>query len=94
MAVRSGKWMYIPARNDGGFGGSKANQHAWGGPAVAKLVGTPNSDIENGKMKKGSPPAQLYDLEADVNQTKNLFKENPSIAKQVKALLEEYKSAR
>ena len=94
MAVRRGKWMYIPAKNDGGFGGSKPNQHAWGGPAVTKLVGTPNSDIENGKMKKGAPPAQLYDLEADANQTKNLFKENPSIAKQMKALLEEYKSAR
>ena len=64
------------------------------GAAVAKLVGTPNSDIVNGKIKKGSPPAQLYDLEADANQTKNLFKEQPSIVKQMKALLEEYKSGR
>ena len=94
MAVRKGKWMYIPARSDGGFGGSKPNQHAWGGAAVTKLVGTPNSDIENGRIKKGSPPAQLYDLEADVNQTKNLFKENPEVVEQMKTLLSEYKQGK
>ncbi|MBK1825571.1 sulfatase family protein [Haloferula rosea] len=94
MAVRKGKWMYIPARSDGGFGGSKPNQHAWGGAAVTKLVGTPNSDIENGRIKKGSPPAQLYDLEADVNQTKNLFKENPEVVEQMKTLLNEYKQGK
>ncbi|MFC7338775.1 arylsulfatase [Haloferula chungangensis] len=91
MAVRKGKWMFIPARSDGGFNGSKPSQHAWGGAAVTTLVGTPNSDIENGKIKKDSPLGQLYDLEADVNQTKNLFNENPEVVEQMKALLSEYK---
>jgi arylsulfatase A-like enzyme len=91
-AVRQGKWMYIPAQNDGGFKGSKPNQHAWGGPAVAKLVGTPNSDIVNGKIKKGAPKAQLYDLEADVNQTKNLYHEYPEVVAQMQALLKEYQT--
>ncbi len=89
-AVRKGKWMYIPAQNDGGFRGSKPNQHAWGGPAVAKLVNTPNSDIVNGKIKKGAPQAQLYDLEADVNQTQNLYNEFPEVVAQMEALLAEY----
>ena len=69
MALRRGKWMYIPAKSDGGFKGSKPGQHAWGGAAVTTLVGTPNSDIKDGKIKPGAAPAQLYDLEADPNQT-------------------------
>ncbi|MGJ8644423.1 MAG: sulfatase family protein [Luteolibacter sp.] len=91
-AIRKGKWMYIPAKSDGGFTGSKPNQHAWGGPAVTKLVGTPNSDIENGKFKKGAPNAQLYDLEADPNQTKNVIKDFPEVVQEMQALLKEYKS--
>lgn len=92
MSVRKGKWMYIPAKSDGGFTGSKPNQHAWGGPAVAQLVNTPNSDIINGKLKKEAPPAQLYDLEADMNQTKNLYNENPEVVQEMRALLKRHQS--
>jgi len=94
MALRQGKWMYIPARSDGGFRGSKPGEHAWGGAAVAKLVHTPNSDIENGVIKKGAPPAQLYDLEADVNQTKNLYTESPEVVERMHARLEQLSPAR
>ena len=87
MALRRGKWMYIPAKSDGGFRGSKPEQHAWGGAAVTTLVGTPNSDIENGKIKAGAPPAQLYDLEADVNQTKNLFYDHPEVTQEMAAAI-------
>lgn len=87
MAYRKGKWMYIPAKNDGGFRGSKPGQHAWGGPAVTKLVGTPNSDIENGQLKKDAPPAQLYDLEADPHQTQNLYHKHPEIVAEMSAVL-------
>ena len=89
MALRRGKWMYIPAKGDGGFRGSKPGQHAWGGAAVTKLVGTPNSDIENGMLKKDAAPAQLYDLEADVNQTKNLFHEYPEVVQDMATALKE-----
>ena len=87
MALRKGKWMYIPAQNDGGFGGSRPNQHAWGGPAVTTLVDTPNSDIVKGKIKKGAPKQQLYDVENDPNETKNVIKEFPEIAKKMAAEL-------
>ena len=85
MALRKGKWMYIPAKNDGGFGGSKPGQHAWGGPAVTKLVGTPNSDIDlaTGTFKKDAPNAQLYDLESDRNQTENLINDYPDVAREL-----------
>ena len=92
MAVRKGKWMYIPAKSDGGFKGSKPSHHAWGGAAVTKLVGTPNSDIKNGKLMKGAAPEQLYDLESDVNQTTNLFNKCPEVVEEMRALLAGYKS--
>jgi arylsulfatase A len=93
MSLRKGKWMYIPAQSDGGFGGSKPDQHAWGGAAVTQLVGTPNSDIENGKIKPGAPPSQLYDLEADRNQTTNLYNEKPEVVAEMAALLKSYRNA-
>lgn len=91
LAIRKGKWMYIGAQGSGGFTGSKPNDHAWGGPAAAALAGSVNSDIENGRIKKGAPPAQLYDLESDVTQTKNVFRENPQVVKEMEALLDSYR---
>ncbi|MEC5127012.1 arylsulfatase [Verrucomicrobiales bacterium BCK34] len=88
MSYRKGKWMFIPAKSDGGFSGSKPGQHAWGGAAVAALVNTPNSDIENGRLKADAQPAQLYDLEADVNQTQNLYYGNPGVAQEMRNILE------
>ena len=49
-----------------------------------------NSDIENGKIKEDALPAQLYDLEADVNQTKNLYNQYPEVVQELEALLETY----
>ena len=82
--------MYIPAKGSGGFRGSKPNQHAWGGPAAVALVGGVNSDMENGKLKPNAAPAQLYDLEADVNQTKNLYNDYPEVVREMVALLKTY----
>ena len=82
--------MYIPARGSGGFKGSKPDQHAWGGPAAVALVGGVNSEFENGTFKPNAAPAQLYDLEADVNQTKNLYREYPDVVREMEALLKTY----
>jgi hypothetical protein len=90
LAVRKGKWLYIGARGSGGFTGSKPSDHAWGGPAAVQFVGGVNSDIENGRLKEDAPPAQLYDLEADVNQTRNLHDELPEVVKEMSALLATY----
>lgn len=89
MALRSGKWMFIPAKSDGGFRGSKPEQHAWGGAAVTTLVGTPNSDIKNGEIIPGAPPAQLYDLKADVNQTMNVYYDHPEVTQEMDAAIRE-----
>ncbi len=83
MALRKGKWMYIPARGDGGFATNIA---------ATRLAGTPNSDIKNGKIKKSAPGAQLYDLEADVNQTTNVYSQYPEVVQQMAAELKAYQS--
>lgn len=57
-----------------------------------QLVGSSNSDIKNGKIKKGAPSAQLYDLEADVNQTTNVYNQYPEVVQQMAAELKAYQS--
>ncbi len=91
LSVRKGKWMYIPAQGSGGFGGSKPGDHTFAGPAAATFVGSVNSDIEDGKIKKDAPPAQLYDLEADVTETKNVHDEHPEVVKELSSLLVGYR---
>ena len=55
---------------------------------LAKASGGWSSPNEK-KAKPGSPPAQLYDMEADVGERKNLYREKPDVAKKLLALLEE-----
>jgi arylsulfatase A-like enzyme len=90
FSIRKGKWMYIPAQGSGGFTGSKPGMHGFSGPAATTFTNHPNSDIENGKIKQDAPPAQLYDLEKDVNQTINLYAQYPEIVKEMDAILETY----
>jgi len=90
LAVRKGKWMYIPAQAGGGFTAAKRGAHAFGGPAAITFTKRENSDIQNGKVKKGAPPAQLYDLEADVRQTTNVYREHPEVVKELQAILGRY----
>ncbi|WP_372847211.1 sulfatase-like hydrolase/transferase, partial [Pontiella sp.] len=91
LAIRQGKWMYIGGPGGGGFGGSKVGAHGFGGPAAISFSGRENSDIQNGKIKKDAPPAQLYDLENDPAQTTNLFHQYPEVVQEMAALLETYK---
>ena len=83
--------MYIPTRGSGGFGGRTPSSHTFAGPPAASFVGSVNSDIEDGKIKQDAPLAQLYDLEADVNQTKNIHNEHPEVVKELSSLLAGYK---
>jgi arylsulfatase A-like enzyme len=55
---------------------------------LAKASGGWSSPNEK-KAKPGSPPAQLYDMEADVGERKNLYREKPEVAKKLLALLKE-----
>ena len=84
--------MYISSQGGGGFGAKNVGDHALGGPAAHLFTGHINSDIENGAIKRNAPPAQLYDLESDVNQTRNLYRERPGVVKELDALLQRYRA--
>ncbi len=94
MSVRKGKWMYIPARGSGGFGGKNPGSHTFAGPPAVSFVGSVNSDIENGKIKKNAPSAQLYDLTNDMKQTRNLHDQYPDVVRDLSGVLEGYASQR
>jgi arylsulfatase A len=87
LAIRKGNWVYIPGQGSGGFRGQNIGDHTLGGPAAHKLTRQVNSDIEKGRLKKGAPPAQLYDLNLDRSQSKNVISDHPEVAKKLKGQL-------
>jgi arylsulfatase A len=87
LTIRSGKWVYIDAQNEGGFGGTRVGQHLFAGAAAVGFTGQENSDIVDGKIRADAPPAQLYDLENDPYQTTNVYNDFPDVAGKMKALL-------
>ena len=89
IALREGKWVYISSQGGGGFSATKIGSHGFGLPAAQILTHQINSDMVDGKMIENAPPAQLYDLSVDVNQTTNLYIDHPDIVKKMKARLEE-----
>jgi hypothetical protein len=93
LSLRKGKWMYISGQGGGGFTSKELGNHGFGGPAAITFTGRENSDIENGKIKEGAPPAQLYDLENDPAETTNLYNSHPEVVQEMEALLKSYMPA-
>lgn len=92
VSIRSGKWVYIPAQGSGGFRG-KPGTHGAGGPVCAAFIGSINSNFdENGKIHADAPKGQLYDIEADLSQTTNLYNQYPEVVEEMKSLLNDYRS--
>jgi arylsulfatase A len=94
LELRQKNWAYIGAQGGGGFGSPKVGSHGFGGPAALKFAGQNNSDIVDGKLKKGAPPAQLYDLSNDRSQTTNVIQENPGRAAAMQARLQEIQESK
>lgn len=91
LTMRKDKWVYIPARDEGGFQGKKVGDHLLAGAAAQQLTQLVNSDVVDGKIRQHAPPAQLYDLQADPFQTRNVHDDYPEV---VNALSEELKTWR
>ncbi len=89
LGLRSGDWVYIPTQGHGGFGGKSVGDHGLGGAAAHPFTGHVHSDIENGRYKPDAPKQQLYHLGEDPNQTKNVIRDHPEIAKALAAELRE-----
>ena len=84
-SLRMGDWVYIPGQGGGGWTG-KAGSHTFAGANTLPFTGCKNSDIENGKYKADAPKAQLYNLETDLNQSKNVIGQYPEISEKMKKM--------
>jgi len=96
FAIRQGKWKLIDGLGDGG---------PEIGPATdSSAIGKPEKDSLTGKFKDlvyyfpappepayGEPAGQLYDLENDPGETKNLWNEHPEIVETLLQLLNKTK---
>jgi arylsulfatase A-like enzyme len=90
-AVRDGKWLYIPKQGSCGVT-TEATDPWWIKMDALQELGFENNDYgPGGELKADAPPAQLYDLSADPEQTTNLFEQRPDVAEHMQALLVQIK---
>ncbi|MAZ27053.1 MAG: arylsulfatase [Cytophagaceae bacterium] len=89
LALRQNNWMYISGQGGGGFHAPYVGMHDLGGPAAFFFTGQTNSDIADGKIKEGAPPGQLYNLEVDLTENKNLYDQHPEIVEKMKKRIDE-----
>lgn len=89
LTLRKGKWVYISGQGGGGFTDPDVGDHMFGGPPTFPFTGQVNSDIEDGQVVEGAPPAQLYNLETDRAQRENLYRQRPEVAERMQRQLEE-----
>lgn len=92
LTVRRANWIYIPARDEGGFQGKKVGDHLLAGAAAQQLTGLVNSDILDGKVRGDAPPAQLYDLQTDPSQTRNVHDKYPELVQSMATELKRWRS--
>ena len=77
LAIRNGKWKFLDHKGSGGNNYEREGE--WGMKQFALAEHTPES------------PGQLYNLEKDPGEIKNLYNNYPEIVKKLKSKLEAYK---
>ena len=59
-------------------------------PINYSVVTNPGRDGKNGKTEPNKQEEALYNLEKDISESKNIIKENPGIANELKTALEAF----
>ncbi|MEO5719664.1 MAG: arylsulfatase [Chthoniobacterales bacterium] len=86
FALREGDWIYLPMQGSGGGSAPNTRGVPW------KATGFHNSDIDDdGRIKPGAPPDQLYNLANDLGQEHNRTREEPKRAAAMHARMNELK---
>ncbi|MEX0867227.1 MAG: sulfatase-like hydrolase/transferase, partial [Pirellulales bacterium] len=93
LGIRKGKWVYIPAQGAGGFQGKKPGDHLFSDGPALPFTNRSHSDYENGQLRPDAAPAQLYDLEADPQQQRNVFSEHPEVVQDLETELAPYRQS-
>lgn len=92
VSIRTQRWLYIPARNEGGFRARNWGDHTLGGAAALRFTDQINSDVdEEGNIRPDAPPAQLYDLIADPSQTRNIYEDHPDVVRTLQTQVDLYR---
>ena len=76
LAIRQGKWVFIDAPT--GDGNGKRGEPKW--------------FKEQGGYVAHNWPGELYDLQSDLPERRNLYHEQPEVVQRLKRLLEKYKA--
>jgi arylsulfatase A len=92
LSVRHEQWVYIPQQGSGGFQGKKEGDHLLAGPAALEFSGRVYSDVVDGEVRAGAPPAQLYNLAEDPYQTTNVYSQHPEVVSELETILLRYRS--
>ncbi len=87
FVLRQGNWVYIPKQGSAGYTAPEGVK-PWSVPYA--MMGFANSDIdERGQIKPSAPEEQLYDLNKDIAQARNIAREYPEHVRSMRARLAE-----
>ncbi len=90
-AVREGTWKLVRGRGAGYSTQPVGDRNPYLRFAQAGMT---NSDISaDGVPKPDAPPQQLYDLQADPGETRNVFNDHPDVVERLNRLFERLRDA-
>ncbi|AKJ63698.1 sulfatase family protein [Kiritimatiella glycovorans] len=93
FGIRHGDWLYYDGQGSGGVSAGEEHANHRRMYASYQECGFENSDITpEGEIRAGAPEAQLYNLDDDPGQHRNIVVEHPEKAAEMQALLDRVKS--
>jgi arylsulfatase A-like enzyme len=97
FAIRQGKWKLVEGLGDGGPEiGPETDASAEGQPELDPVTGKFRDLIyyfpPPPEPEAGEPEGQLFDLESDPGETRNLWNSYPEIVEELLTLLDEYRT--